>query len=175
MTNSFSLFFIIIVFSQSIIAQMIDKQKSIIEFEIENMYISSVKGSFSGFSGDVKFDTNNLKESKVNVCIDASSVDTDNLKRDEHLRKEDFFDVTRYRDICFNSTRIYKTSKGFSAEGKLKMHGISRIVKIPLTYKDKILKGNLIVSRLDYEVGKGTGTFLVGEEVTISIKCVFKP
>lgn len=155
-------------------AQPINKEKSVVEFEIENMYISSVDGTFSGFSGEVDFDTEKIWESKIDVCIDASTVDTGNKKRDKHLRTEDFFHVEKYPKICFTSSNIYNTSTGIVAKGELQMHGVTKTVKIPLTYENKILEGSLNISRYDYNIGNDTGTFTIGEEVEIKIKCVLK-
>jgi polyisoprenoid-binding protein YceI len=156
------------------LSQTIDIQKSIVEFEIENMYFNTVEGTFSGFSGNVKFDVNNLKESKINVCVDASSVNTNNDERDEHLKKADFFHIEKYPEICFSSSSITKRTDGYLVEGMLKMHGVNKFVKIPLTYENKTLIATITVSRYDFNIGRETGTFMVGEDVSISIKCVLK-
>jgi polyisoprenoid-binding protein YceI len=174
MSKILSLFLFLAFFNQSIEAQTIDNKKSIVEFEVDNMYVNTVEGTFSGFSGDVKFDIKNLDQSRIDVCIDASSVNTDNQKRDDHLRTADFFHVEKYPEICFKSTRISKSSNAYSVEGNLSMHGLTKSVKIPMTFENKLLEGRIKVNRLDYKIGEDTSTITIGEEISIVIKCQLK-
>jgi len=61
------------------------------------MKIRTVKGSFAGMKGEIRFDEKDLANSSFKVNIDAATVNTENEKRDDHLRNEDFFDVEVYR------------------------------------------------------------------------------
>lgn len=153
-------------------AQEINAEKSEVSFEISNMAVRTVEGKFTGMSGTINFDPNNLEESSFSVCIDASTVNTDNEERDEHLKNEDFFDVTKYPNICFESTSIEKTEDGFLAKGKMNLHGVTLEVEIPFTYADNTFTGNLSLNRLDYKVGEETTTFMVGNEAILTIVCV---
>ena len=155
-------------------AQTIDTKKSTVTFEISNMKVNTVEGSFTGLKGTVNFDASKLSTSSFEVCIDASTVDTDNTKRDDHLRNEDFFHVEKYPTICFASTSIIKDGKGFKAKGDLTMLGITKEVVLPFTYENNQLTGALALNRFDYKLGEGTGSFMVGEEVKIQINCVLK-
>ena len=155
-------------------AQSINTSKSLVSFEISNMKWKTVEGTFSGMKGDLKFQENDLTNSSFNVCIDAKSVNTENEKRDEHLRTEDFFDVVKYSTICFESTSIVKTSSGFKAIGKLTMHGVTQVEEIEFTYANSAFTGNLEIKRYDYKVGEDTGEFMVGNEVELTIVCVAK-
>jgi len=159
-------------FAMSLQAQSIDTQKSKANFIATNMKWIKVEGNFTGMKGDIKFDEADLANSSFNVCVDAASVNTDNNARDKHLRNEDFFHVEKYPEICFASTSISKTGKGFVTEGTLTMHGVSKNVSIPFTYSNGQFTGNIKVSRYDYKVGEGTGTFMVGEDVKIEIIAV---
>lgn len=175
MIKSFFLLLSLFILQISIYAQTIDNDKSVVSFKIGNMGgLNSVKGTFTGFSGKVKFDPNQLDASKIEVCIDASTVNTGNKKRDDHLRSEDFFEVEKYPKICFTSEGITKQSQGYVAKGKLKMHGITKTVEIPLTYENNTLLGSIVLNRFDYKIGEDTGTFMVGTEAKITIKCVLK-
>lgn len=172
MVKTFNLFLLSILFSSVIFSQEIDKKNSSINFEISNMLVNTVEGSFSGFTGEINFNENNLSQSKINVCIDASTVNTGIDKRDEHLRTKDFFHVEKYPKICFTSTNITKSNNGYLAEGQLEMHGVKKTVKIQLTYSNKTLMGSFVVNRFDYEIGVDSGSFNIGEKVYISVKCV---
>ncbi|HLV40833.1 MAG TPA: YceI family protein [Brumimicrobium sp.] len=176
MLKSLVLILSIALFQFSLTAQKIDKDKSIVNFKIGNMGgLNSVKGTFSGFSGNVVFSPHDLSSAKIDVCIDASTVNTGNKKRDNHLRTEDFFEVEKYPKICFNAKEIIKSTNGFIAKGTLKMHGVTKTVEIPLTYENNMLTGKLKVNRFDYKIGEDTGTFMVGTEAEITINCQLKP
>ncbi|MEM6964135.1 MAG: YceI family protein [Bacteroidota bacterium] len=168
------IFFAILLFAlQTNFAQSIDTEASKITFEISNMGLNTVKGSFGGMNGMVEFDANNLDNSKFDVCINAESVDTDNRKRDDHLRKEDFFYVESHPTICFQSNSITKTSEGYITTGTLSMRGISKEVSIPFTFSDNTFNGTLSLKRKDYKVGP-SGGFMVGKTVDLKIICVLK-
>ncbi|UII29586.1 YceI family protein [Fulvivirga ulvae] len=153
-------------------AQSINTDNSIVNFEISNMKINAVEGTFKGMSGTIKFDPDNLKLSDFDVCIDASTVNTGNKKRDAHLLTADFFNAEKYPKICFQSTLITRSGHGYEVKGKLTMHGVVKDVTIPFAVSGSQLTGTLKVKRLDYKIGEETGTFMVGDEVDITITCV---
>lgn len=165
------LFFFLVLLSLSIDAkgQALDTDNSIVSFSVKNMRFNTVEGSFSKMTGDIVFNTDNLAASTFDVCIDASTIDTGNAKRDKHLRNEDFFDVDVYPTICFKSTQLVKTSAGYKTTGTLTMHGITKTIEIPFTYSNNEFVGNFKVDRFDYKIGEGTGKFMVGKEINIEI------
>jgi len=149
----------------------IDSTNSGVSFEITNLKVNTVKGSFSGMKGDIEFDENDLANSKFNVCVDASTVNTGSSGRDEHLLKEDFFNVNKNPTICFQSNFIKKVKGKFQTTGKLTMNGITKIVTIPFEYDGTNFKGDLKVNRFDYKVGEEYGTWTISSEATIKINC----
>lgn len=155
-------------------AQTIDPNMSLVSFELSNMLVNTVEGTFSGMTGDISFDVNRPSSATFSVCIDASTVNTGSKKRDQHLRKEDFFDVATYPTICINSTRIKSTPEGMRFFGTLTMHGVVKEIDFPFTYSQGEFKGSFTINRLDFGVGEGTGSFAVGEEVEITIVCAVK-
>lgn len=159
---------ILFMFCYSSNAQNTVSTNSQITFKIGNFGFKSVEGSFTGLKGDLSFSVDNLKESKFDVCLDATSINTENQKRDEHLKKEDFFNVEAYPTICFTSSSIIKTDYGYATSGILNMHGVSKTVKIPFTFSNATFIGTLNVNRLDYGIGP-KGGFMVGKDVEIQI------
>lgn len=157
------------------IAQEIVESESRIDFKIKNLLVNTVKGTFSGMTGEVTFMENDLKNSKFNVCVDASTVNTGIEKRDEHLRTEDFFHVEKYPKICFESNSITKTESGFKTEGKLTMHGVTKEVSIPFLNGENTLVGSFILNRKDYSVGEDVGSFTADDEVQVTITCKTAP
>ncbi|RSK42115.1 YceI family protein [Mangrovimonas spongiae] len=145
-----------------------------VEFKIKGGGIFNVKGSFKGMKGDFRFTPESLENSAFNICIDASTVNTGNDKRDAHLKNPDFFEVSTYPNICFKSTSVTKTNKGYSTTGNLSMHGVSKTVSIPFTFKNNTFKGQLTINRFHYNIGNDIGTFKVGEEAEVTIICAVK-
>jgi polyisoprenoid-binding protein YceI len=93
--------------------------------------MSEVQGKFTDFSIDVVFDEEHPDNSHVKAVIHATSIDTGVADRDKHLRTSDFFDVEKYPDITFESTRIEKTAAGFAAHGDLTMRGVTKRIVLP--------------------------------------------
>ena len=172
--NFIKLSFIIglISISHFIEAQTINSERSKVNFSLKNMGIRTVEGNFTGMKGNVSFEENDLSVCTFDVCIDAASVDTDNQKRDDHLRKDDFFGVGQFPTICFVSESVSKSKKGYLANGKLTMHGITKSVEIPFTFDGSTFVGNFEVKRKDYGVGNSYGNFMVGNRVKVEIVCV---
>src|SRR4030066_1497163 len=83
----------------------IDPVHSSVGFSIRHI-VSNVKGRFTDFSGTVVYDSLKIESSSVNVTIKTASIDTDNEKRDGHLKSPDFFEAEKYPEISFKSTKV---------------------------------------------------------------------
>jgi len=163
----------------------LDPMDSGAHFSIKHMMISTVRGSFGKVSGTVNYDGKNLANAKVNATIDASTVDTNEAKRDEHLRGKDFFDVEKYPTITFKSTKIKPSGKGkFSMTGDLTMHGVTKPVTLAVEGPSQQIddkKGNYkvgfsatgTVKRKDFGITYNSvldgGGVALGEEVPITL------
>jgi polyisoprenoid-binding protein YceI len=113
---------------------MIDPFYSSIDFSVKHMKIATVHGHFDDFRGTFRFDPDRPTRSKVEVEIDASSINTGIKKRDNHLRSSDFFDVAAFPSITFVSTEAEPVS-AFSRHnwlmtGTLSVHGVTRTVEL---------------------------------------------
>ncbi|MDW7693023.1 YceI family protein [Flammeovirgaceae bacterium SG7u.111] len=148
-----------------------NSSKSKVKFEVSNLAFNTVEGTFTDMIGTVKFSEEDFSNSYFNVCIAAKSVNTENDTRDEHLRTEDFFHVEKYPNICFKSSSIKKTANGYTAIGKLTMHGITKEVNIPFTFISNTFSGSLTLDRTDYNVGSDR-SFMIGKEAKLEIICV---
>lgn len=153
-------------------AQVINEKSSVVNFNISNMKTKTVEGTFGGMKGEINFNVDDLANSSLNVCVDAASVNTENEKRDKHLRNEDFFEVETYPTICFQSESVFKTSDGYQSIGQLTMHGVTKGITIDFTFENGTFVGELEISRFDYKIGEGTNTFMVGEIVSLEIICL---
>ncbi len=107
----------------------IDPAHSQATFSVRHMVISTVRGEFQKTSGTVHLDEADLPHSTVEATIDAASINTHVEARDNHLRSPDFFDVAKFPNITFKSTRVEKAGEGkLKVTGDLTLHGITRPV-----------------------------------------------
>lgn len=141
-----------------------------IAFELPN---EGTKGTFSGLKAAIEFDEKDPSASKITASVDASTVNTGNTKRDDHLRSADFFDVAKYPTITFTSSKITATDKGFTAKGTLTMKDVTKEVEIPFTFENKdsegVFKGKLSIFSGDYGVMKRSKTDKDQVDLTIEV------
>jgi polyisoprenoid-binding protein YceI len=95
--------------------------------------MSSVAGKFTDFTIEIVYDDKDVTKSSVNAVIKAASIDTGIERRDAHLRNADFFDVEKFPEITFKSSRIEKRGKNFIAHGTFTMHGVAKEIALPFT------------------------------------------
>lgn len=101
----------------------IDTAHSGVTFKIRH-FVGKTPGSFEKFTGTLKLDRDNLENSEVDVTIEASSIDTNNDNRDEHLNEDDYFHTTKFPVLTFKSTKWEKTGEdSYDITGDLTMLG----------------------------------------------------
>jgi len=127
----------------------IDGSHSNTQFSVTHFMISTVRGSFGTMSGTVEYDGKSVASIKVDATIDATSVNTNNEKRDGHLKGSDFFDVAKYPTLTFKSTKVVPGTDGtFKLVGELTMHGVTKEVTLDVTAPSQIIKGKRGDSRV---------------------------
>jgi polyisoprenoid-binding protein YceI len=165
---------------------VIDADHSSIQFKVKHLMVSNVKGEFKKFSGALTIDDADITRSKVDVTIDATSIDTGNAKRDEHLRSPDFLDVAKNPTLKFVSTKVAKSGDGtLKVTGTLMLHGVSREVVLDVEGPTSAIKdpwGNTKrgasattkINRKDFGLtwnkALETGGVVVGDEVAITLE-----
>ncbi|MFI6208039.1 YceI family protein [Streptomyces sp. NPDC051041] len=113
---------------------LFDPPHTAIRFIAKHVGMAHVHGRFERFDGSIQI-APDMTGSRVQVRIDASSINTGNTTRDNHLRSADFLDVERYPYIDFTSTRfVYRGGSKWNLLGTLSMHGVSRSVSLDTTY-----------------------------------------
>jgi polyisoprenoid-binding protein YceI len=114
----------------------VDAVNSNITFSLTHFMVSKAHGRFAKFAATLSLDPSTLTASKIDVRIDAASIDTANSARDDHLRTADFFDVQRFPEIVFTSTRIERSGENrFRVVGNLTMHGVAREVVLDTEHR----------------------------------------
>ena len=164
---------------------IIDASHSHASFAIRHMMISTVRGEFQKFSGEITYDAAHPEQTTATVSIEAASISTNEEKRDAHLRSADFFDTEKFPSITFTSKSAKATGEGFTLIGDLTMHGVTHEVALAvseITAEGKDPWGNLRmggtattkVKRSDYglqwNVALEAGGVLVADEVKIQLE-----
>lgn len=113
---------------------IIDNDHTLAQFKVQHLVITHVRGNFSKIQGSVIIDEADLTKSKVDVTIDARSIDTNVEKRDNHLKSEDFLFVEKFPTITFKSKAIKAGSNGrLNVLGDLTIRGVTREVELFVT------------------------------------------
>jgi polyisoprenoid-binding protein YceI len=184
LTASFGLVYV----SAAVTDYKIDVNHSNIGFAVPILDgMSKVRGKFTDFTVDIVYDDKDITKSSVNVVIKANSINTGIEARDTHLKTADFFEVEKFPEITFKSSRIEKKGKQLIAHGTFTMHGVSKEISIPFTitgvYKipntdktDLGVSANLTINRQDYGVKwkHPTAPNFVGDVVEIELNLITK-
>jgi polyisoprenoid-binding protein YceI len=163
----------------------IDPAHSSVQFSVRHMMVSNVHGEFAKFSGRVYVDGKDFTKARVEVSIDATSIDTHNDGRDKDLRSANFFDVAKFPTLEFKSKRIEQASQGdLRLIGDLTMHGVTKEVALEVSGPTPEMKdqrgsthigasATAKVNRKDFGILWNStldgGGVVVGDEVSISI------
>lgn len=99
-------------------------------FSVRHAMVTTVRGSFKEFTGSAHVDTANPGASKVDIAIQAASVDTGNADRDGHLATGDFFDATTFPQITFTSTEVREDGDTWQITGDLTIKDVTKPVTI---------------------------------------------
>jgi len=162
---------------------VVDKQHSNVNFQIRHL-VSKVSGRFTDFQGTIEADSAKPEASSVEFTIKAASIDTSVEARDKDLRSANFFEVEKYPEISFKSTKFVPKGKDqFDVTGKLTIRGVTKDVTLPVSYLGMVKDpwGNektgfelgLTLNRKDYGIvwnkALDSGGVLLGDEVTLNI------
>jgi len=115
---------------------IIDSSHSEISFKIKHLMITNVTGVFRQFDASIYTTGDEFRTSEVDLVIDASSIDTGNADRDNHVRGEDFFDAGNYPQIRFVSSGIEEVDKDGSYDlwGDITIRGITKKIKLNVEF-----------------------------------------
>lgn len=164
----------------------IDPAHSAAHFSVRHLMISNVRGEFSKVSGSALLNPADLAKSKVEVTIEAASINTREPQRDEHLRSADFLDVANYPALTFRSKRIEALgADNFKLTGDLTIRGVTKEVTFDIEGPTASVKdpwgniragvsGSAKINRKDYGLVWNAlteaGGVVVGDEVKITIE-----
>src|SRR5688500_14959839 len=123
-------------------AYRIDPAHSVIGFAIRHYEISLVRGRFRDFSGNIHYDDKDVTKSSVEFAAKIESINTGVDRRDAHLRTADFFDVAKYPEMTFKSTRVErKGGDQYVLHGDFTLRGVTGQIALPFTLTGAIKDG----------------------------------
>jgi polyisoprenoid-binding protein YceI len=190
MSRRFAFALVALVAARSTFAQdtwSVDKAHSDVTFQVRH-FVTKVRGRFTDFAGTIVANAAKPEASSVEFAIKTTSIDTDNEYRDKDLRSANFFDVEKFPEITFKSTRVSPAGKDrYAVTGLLTMRGVSKEVVLPVSdlgsmpTKDRqgreTAKGgfatSVTINRKDFGItwnqAVDSGGFVLGDDVTIEI------
>jgi polyisoprenoid-binding protein YceI len=117
-----------------------DPNHSTVGFSVKHMVATTVRGQFTKFSSTVTWNKEDLAKSSVELKVDPASINTNNEKRDGHLKSPDFFDVQACPEMSFRSRKIDKPGEKYKVIGDLTMHCVTRPITLEASFTDQPIK-----------------------------------
>jgi polyisoprenoid-binding protein YceI len=163
----------------------IDTAHSRMGFVARHAMVAKVRGGFDKFEGSIHIDGDKPGSSSARVTIQATSIDTRNQQRDDHLRSNDFLDMDNHPEITFVSTAVEPLEDDhFKVTGDLTIRGVTKSVDVdfeftgtavdPFGNKRVGFEGKVVLNRKDFGVSWNAaiegGGVLVSEKVTLEIE-----
>jgi polyisoprenoid-binding protein YceI len=164
----------------------VDPAHSSASFAVRHMMVTNVRGVFGKVSGTVLYDGRDVSTVSADISIDVASIDTNNEKRDAHLRSPDFFDATTHPTMSFKSKRVEKGSPGnFKLIGDLTIRGVTKEATFdvegpsaPVTAMGGVTKvgatATTTLNRQDFGIkwnrNMDAGGVVVGDEVKVTVE-----
>ena len=163
----------------------LDPAHTRIGFVARHAMVTKVRGAFNEFTGTAVLDSANPANSRVEVTIEAASIDTRNAQRDEHLRSNDFLAMQEYPKITFTSTGVRLAGETtFEVTGDLTIKGVTKSITVPFEFEGAAtdpfgnqrvgFEGSVTINRKDYGVTWNAalegGGVLVSDKVTLEFE-----
>lgn len=166
---------------------VMDPAHSRLGFSIKHLMVSHVIGNFKQFEIKAVTTKPDYSDAKIEVTAQIASINTEVEQRDTHLKSADFFDAQQFPTLYFTSTSMKKVKGNeYKLLGNLKMHGITKPVKLTIILEGKIqnpknkkdivgftIKG--LLKRSDFGIGSKFPVEMIGDEVTLDASAEFSP
>ena len=157
----------------------IDSEHATIIFKVEHYGVGNAYGRFNDPTGTVVLDKADPSKSSFTFEVKTENVDTDNEKRDAHLKSPDFFDAKQFPTITFKSKSVKADGDKFQVTGDLTLHGVTKEIVVPITKtgeKDTGRAGyrtgweaNVSIKRSDFGMTYGLEQGSIGDQVDLVI------
>ena len=167
---------------------VVDTPHSEATFQVRH-FVTKVRGRFNDFTGTINVDRANPAASSVELKINTASLDTAHPGRDKHLRSADFFDVEKYPEITFRSSKVVPRGQDrYDVTGTFTMHGVSKEITVPVSFLGFMGSGpsekagfsaDFTLNRKDYGIvwnrALDAGGTVLGDDVLVSVNIEANP
>jgi len=167
----------------------VDASHSKLGFSVTHAMVSETEGKFKIYEGTVSSKSDmDFTDANINFSVDVNSINTEDEKRDGHLKSPDFFDAAQFPKMTFKSTSMKANPKAgktaYTLTGDLTMHGVTKKVTLTAIGASKVVKdpyGNFkngfkvlgTINRKDFGLSWNAaleaGGVMVSEEVNINV------
>lgn len=158
----------------------IDPNHSEVDFTVKHMSLSNVHGRLGGIKGSITLNEADITKSTVSVTIDTTTVDTGVQMRDNDLKSDHYFDVTKFPTATFTSTSVSGGGGHLTVNGDLTLHGVTRPVVLdvegpagPVPGMDKKphagYSATTTLKRKDFGIGASTPESVISDEVKLTL------
>lgn len=149
-------------------------------FSVTHMSIATFNGSFKNYTLNITAPGNDFENATVDLTAEVGSIDTDNERRDEHLKGADFFNVAQFPQLTFKSTSFKKVGdKKYKVTGDLTLHGVTKKIELdavhvgnavnPQSKKEMAgFKVTGVIKRSDFGIATGFPTAALADEVYLN-------
>ena len=163
----------------------IDPRHSTAHFSVRHLMIATVRGQFADVSGTVTVDSEDLSGAAVEAVIPMGTVSTRDTLRDAEIKGPNFFDIARFPQMDFVSTRAVPGRRGsLQLTGNLTLHGVTREVSLQVDLGSANpadsrattlgLKATTVLNRKHFGLAWSTvveaGGLTVGDEVKVTLE-----
>jgi polyisoprenoid-binding protein YceI len=166
----------------------LDKSHSNVKFSVTHMVVSEMEGSFKLFDGTMEHSKDDFSDARIDFSVDVSSIDTDNERRDGHLKQDDFFNAEKYPQMKFQSTSFKPLGNNkYKLDGNLTIRDVTKPVSFDVTYGGSVadkggaksgFKAKTTINRFDYGLkwdrATEAGSLVVSKEVDITVNVALK-
>lgn len=162
----------------------LDKSHSSVRFSVTHMVVSEAEGTFKMWDGTVEHSKPDFSDAKISFTVDVNSINTDNERRDGHLKSDDFFNAEKFPTMKFESTSMqFLGGNKYKLNGNLTIRDITKPVSFDVTYGGILagsrgrkagFKATTTINRFDYNLkwdrATETGGLVVGKDVEVTVK-----
>lgn len=167
---------------------VVDKSHSYVKFAVSHLTIAEVDGRFKDFDVKMTHTVDDFTDAKIEATIKTTSIDTDNERRDNHLRSDDFLNSELYPEMKFVSSKVEKVgAEKYKVHGTLTIRDISKPVVLETRYAGTVTdsRGNLksgfkattTINRFEFGIRWNSaieaGGFVAGKDVDITLLMEF--
>ena len=155
----------------------LDKSTSSVGFSIVHLKVSTVDGTFGVYDAKVTAAKKDFSDAVIEFSADVVSINTSSRSRDNHLKKDEYFDAAKFPKLTFKSTSVKKAGTAYKITGNLTIKGVTKVVVLDAAFnpaadaKSVEITATGEINRIDF--GVGTSGASLNDEVKLKISGTF--